>query len=262
MKEGWDTLIEEIKKENRKIKVKIMMYGIHDQLSYSDNWDRYNKVLDQYSKNNINEFIFNNKSTYEFFKTKGYPAKLFVNHIDIKNTNEYISENNKYENMRIGLYEAEDKFDKNIYNQLAAVSLIENHELDCAPICYKISMMARKYNINLLGTTGNLSKKDLYKKMARNDINLFVSFSDCTDTLPIESLELGTICLIGKNNQYFEGHEIEKYIVVEHEDDVTEIYKKILFSQQNRDKILALYLKWKEEREQASTESIKEILEN
>lgn len=255
--DGWDKLITYIKSENSKIKIKVIIYDSYSQLSDEENWLKYNLILELYAKKKIDEIIVTNKDMYEYLKTKEYNVRLFVNNINV--SKDYIQDREKSELTKIGLYEAEDIYVRNIYNQLCASGLLENYEIDCFPINYKIVSMARRHNINLIGTTESLNKEELYKKMAGNDINLFVMHSGIDSIRPIESLELGTICLVGKNN-CFEGTELEKYIVVQNENNVLEIADKIKSALENKNEILDVYKRWKEDYDKNAKESEKEIL--
>lgn len=244
--EGWDMLMSAIKDINKKIKIKIIIHGGIGLLSDEIKWNLFNKVIDLYYKRDINEIGFFNKSLYEFHKQKGYDVQYLMKNIDIKDKEKYRKEKQNSKLIQVGLYKAYDNYMKNIFSQIEAVSLIENAKLECIPTNYKIAMLGRKYNINLTGEARNLSKEELYEKMAGNDVNLCLTTLDDDDNLPIESLELGTVCVTGKSYSYFKGTELEKYITVDTNDDIIEIKNKIEYVLENKEKILSLYKEWKE----------------
>lgn len=260
---GWDNIMSSLRYLKRDITIKVMVHGGAAIFSEGNNWDSLNTIIDLYNKGYVNEIGFFNKSLYEFYKAKDYNVKYLMKYIEINNVKKYKKEaiekgiNDK---IKIGMYEAYDATLKNSYNQISAVSLLENAVLDYSPINYKVAMMARKYNINLTGTSNYITKEEIYNKIANNDINLFVSLGYKSDLLPIESLELGTICLIGNNYEYFEDNEIEKYIVVSKEDNIKQIYNKINFALENKEKILDLYKKWKENYIIQAKESIQKFI--
>ena len=102
-------------------------------------------------------------------------------------------------------------------------------------------MFARKYNINLSGGYGDLPKEELYKKLASNDINLNISLLDETGLLPLESFELGTVSIVGGNFEQFDGSELEKYVVVQQEDNIKAIYDKLQYAIEHKKEILDAY---------------------
>lgn len=256
-------MINYLKDEDINLKIKVIFYENYAILSEENNWDKYNELLDLYAKDKVDEIIVVDKNMYNFLKDKGYKVKYFLNTIEISNKESFIKIDEKYSNeyIKIGLYNAEDIWNKNIYNQLCAISKVENHELDCAPVNYKISMFARKHNINIVGVSEILDNDKLYQKMTGNDINLFVSLQEFPNTSAVESLELGTLCLVGRNNSYFVGTELEKYLVVNNENDIYEIIDKIKNALINKDEIFELYKKWKQEYDIKSNESILRIIE-
>ncbi len=258
--DGWNIIMSELKKLKKDIIIKVLITGGNSLLSYqNNNWENLNTILDLYNKKCIDELGFFKKSLYEFYKEKGYNAKLISKIINIKDKEKYLNKTEQ-KNLKIGLYGAYDIVAKNVYNQLSAVSLLDNASLDCFPISYKISMMARKYNINLCGTSLSLSKEELYKKMACNDINLYITLLDESKLLPLESLELGTICLVGSNYECFDNSDLEKYLVVNKEDNIKEIYYKINYALENKEKILQIYNIWKKEYIEKSEKRLEEFL--
>lgn len=242
--DGWDKLMGALKNIKRGITIKTIIHGSNSKLVDNTIWNSFDQIIALYDKGIIDELAFFNRSLYNFYKEKGYRANLLVKYADIKNKEKY---RNKKENncIQIGLYKAYDNLEKNVYNQLSAVSLLEDVKLDCSPINYKISKLARTYNINLCVSNAILSKEELYTKMASNDINLYIMTCDDTSLLPLESLELGTVCLVGNNYSLIDGSGLEEYITVNKEDDIMEIYTKINEALKNKDKILSIYNDWK-----------------
>ena len=92
-----------------------------------------------------------------------------------------------------------------------------------------------------------LSREELLKRMAKNTVNLYVTFTECSPMIPLESFELGVPCIIGNNTDFFTNSELEELVVVKEEDSIDEIYEKINIAIENKDKIMKLYIEWKKE---------------
>ena len=96
--------------------------------------------------------------------------------------------------------------------------------------------------------------------MAKRDVVLYVTFSECAPMLPIESLEVGTICIMGHNHHYFQGTKLHDYLVVEREDDIISIYEKIENALKHKDEIFELYKEWKKQNDAESVQSVQDFL--
>ena len=68
---------------------------------------------------------------------------------------------------------------------------------------------------------------ELLKRLSQTTVNMYVTYSECAPMLPLESFEMGVPCIIGNNCHYFEGSELEEYLVVNNEEDPEEIAEKI-----------------------------------
>ena len=256
---GWDNIAKELKRLSPEITIKVLWHGSNALLTEDYDFQVFIQILRMHETNIVDEIGFVKKSMYEFYKEKGYRCSFIMNHIKISNIDKYKTDK-KNDTTKVGLYCSGDRWVKNTYNQLSAVSLIENVILDCLPLTYKVQELANQLKLSLTGVQTNLSREELFKRMAKNDINLYVTFTECAPLLPLESLELGVPCITGDNHHYFEGHEIEKYLVVNKEDNIVEIYNKIKNALENKDKIIKLYKEWKQEYNIEAKKSIKEFI--
>ena len=96
--------------------------------------------------------------------------------------------------------------------------------------------------------------------MANNDVNLYVTYSECAPMLPLESFETGTPCICANNNHYFEDSKLNDMVVVNNETDINEIKDKILFAVNNKDEIIKEYNKFKKNNNANKINQLKEFL--
>ena len=96
--------------------------------------------------------------------------------------------------------------------------------------------------------------------MSKNDITTYVTFSECAPMMPLESFEVGVPCITGNNHHYFEGTELEEYLVINNEEDPEEIKQKLLDCIKNKDKILKLYEKFRQENYKNAEKDVNEFL--
>lgn len=240
---GWNKLAEEIKRINPKIIIKTIWHGSNSLHLEVYDWDRFKEMFDLYEKKIVNSLGFVKKSMAEFYKLKGYKAEFIMNNVCFgKNNIKKKSDNTK---IKIGIYASSDRWVKNFYNQLSAASLVSNVIVECIPINDKVYDFAKIIGLTIIGDSNPIPREELLKKMERNDINLYVTFTECAPILPLESFELGVPCITSNNHHYWEDNELRKYVVVEENDNVMAIYEKLKYCLENKKKVLSLYKEWK-----------------
>ena len=223
-------------------------------------WEMFETIFKLLDNELINSIGFVKKSMYEFYKLKGYNVELILNTVHLPNISISTKKNNT--TLNIGLYASGDRWVKNFYNQLGAASLFENSNIDCIPINEKTLKTAKIFKTAISGLSTPISREKLLERMAKNDINFYVTFSECAPLIPLESLELGVPCITAHNHHYWEGTELEKYLIVNENDDIIKIYNQAKYCLENKEKILNLYKKWKKEYDKESKKSVERFLEN
>jgi glycosyltransferase involved in cell wall biosynthesis len=209
----------------------------------------------------INSIGFAKKSMYEYYKQMGYNVEFVMNNISLSAELKNIPSKKKTsDNVKIGLYASGNRWVKNFYNQFAGAALVENSIIDCIPINQRVREFSDILKARLTGSTNNIKRNDLLKRMSENDINLYCTFVECAPLLPLESMEMGVPCITGNNHHYWEGTELEKYLVVDKVDNSFEIYNRINYCLKNKEKIMKLYKEWKESYDKIYKESIRSFL--
>lgn len=260
---GWDKIACKIREKSPNIKLKSFWHGSHSQVIEEINWETNLMVINLHKKGVIDVMGTCKESLVNFYKSQGYKTAFLKNTVrlqdDIKEKLKNV-EKIKDGKIRFGIYSAGTDWRKNTYNQVMAASLFENSELQVIPLRYDIKKMAYYNGLDVIGSDTHLKREDLLIEMAKRDVVLYVTFSECAPMLPIESLETGTICIMGNNHHYFKGSKLHDYLVVEREDDLDEIVRKIKNALENKEEILRLYKAWKVENDNESAKSVEEFL--
>lgn len=255
---GWDDLVKKIKNKNSKIKVKVIWHGSLAMNVEDYDWNMFQTIFKLLNNELLNSIGFVKKSVYEFYKIKGYNVELVLN--TVYNIPKFEKKRNDNNKIKIGLYASGDRWVKNFYNQLGAASLFNNCEIDCIPIQEKTLKMARIFKIGISGLSSPISRDKLMERMAKNDINLYVTFSECAPLIPLESMELGVPCITSNNHHYWKGTELEKYLIVNENDDIIKIYEKAKYCLEQKEKVISLYQKWKKDYDKESKKSVERFL--
>lgn len=255
---SWNDLIKSIKKYNPAQQIKILWHGSNAMNIENYDWEVLKSIFDLLNNDYIISIGFVKKSLYEFYKSKGYTVEFVMNTINISGLDIPLKEKSKC--TKIGVYASGDRWVKNFYNQLSAASMIDNHLIDCIPINKKTKEFATLIKANLIGEYQPIPREELLKRLSQNDINLYTTFVECAPLLPLESLELGVPCITSNNHHYWEGTELEKYLVVNAPDNIIEIKNKIELVLKNKDKILKIYGQWKNDYDKQVTKSVRNFL--
>ena len=256
---GWDKISKKIKELNKDIDIKVIWHGSNAMNVENYDFDMFKTIFNLLDNNIIKSICFVKKSMYDFYKLKGYNVEFIYNTVHI---NSYNVKKKKKDasGIKIGLYASGDRWVKNFYNQLGAASLFKDVRIDCVPINFKTEIMSKIYNVVITGLQNNISRERLLERISHNDINFYVTFTECSPLIPLESFELGVPCITGNNHHYWDGTELEKYLIVEKADDVLAIYNKAKYCLENKEIVMDLYKKWKIEYDKLSEESVKKFL--
>lgn len=241
-----------------KINIKVLWHGSNAVHTENYDWEMFKLVMELLKNKKITSIGFVKKSMYELYKSLGYNVEFVMNNVKIKKK-PAISKPLNESFVRIGIYASGDRWVKNFYNQLAAASLIENALVDIIPISKKTLEYCDLLKIRVEGSQ-NVSRDELLKRLSKNDINLYVTFVECAPITPLESLELGVLCITSNNHHYWEGTELEKYLIINQNDNAMVIAEKINFCLKNKEKIITIYKKWKKQYDLESEKNIKMFL--
>lgn len=252
-------LVKFLKKKNKDIKIKTFWHGSHSQVLDHYGWNRNLEIIKLHKSNDIDVMASCKYSIQKFYKKEGFNSYFLTNKVSVNIKDKLVKKDDK---IRIGIYAAKcDDWRKNMYTQIAAVSLIENAIIDMVPLNENAKEFAKYLNVKIDGLETPLSREDLLKRMANNSVNLYVTFSECAPMMPLESFEMGVPCITGNNHHYFKGTKLEDYVVVNNEENPIEIKEKIKLCIKEKNKILEEYKDFSEDNLKKSKEQLKEFIE-
>ena len=260
---GWDKIAVRIREKKPSIKLKSFWHGSHSQVIEEINWATNLMVIELHRAHIIDVMGTCKESLVNFYKSQRYVTAFIKNTVRLSDEmKQEIAKVKKIDDGRIhfGLYSASTDWRKNTYNQVMAASCFDNAQLEVVPLKYELKKLGYYNGLEVVGSQQHLKREELLLKMAEKDIVLYVTFSECAPMLPIESLEAGTICIMGHNHHYFKGTRLHDFLVVEREDDVNAICEKIKYALENKEEILRLYKEWKALNDAESKKSVEDFL--
>lgn len=243
--DGWTSIIEEIKRFNSDIKIKVIWHGNCYEYFIDFTWNLNKEVMKLYKQKKIDSFGFVRSTMYEFYKKCGYKSFYLQNNVYKENNGKMAKNDN--EKIKIGIYNADSRELKNIYTALSAMKLVPNAMADIVPINEGAKKFLEILKLDATSIHDYIPNEELMKRIQKNDINIYPTFTENAPMFPLESFEMGVPCLLGNNNDYFVGTKLGEYIILEREDDASYIKDKIITALKNKEEIMKLYQEWKKD---------------
>lgn len=257
--DGWTTTIEAIKKKKPDIKIKVIWHGNCYEYFSDFTWNLNKEVMNLYKQKKIDCFAFVRTTMYEFYKKCGFKSCYLQNNVHKKNSGKTANNNNS--KTKIGIYNADTRELKNIYTALSAMKLLPNAVADVVPINDGAKQFTEILKLETTSVNEYIPNEELMKRIQKNDINIYPTFTENAPMFPLESFEMGVPCLLGNNNDYFVETELGKYVILEREDDAEYIKNKIMQVLENKEKVMKLYRQWKKEFDEKCDKLVKEFVE-
>lgn len=256
--DGWIQLIEEIKKIAPKTSIKVIWHGNCYEYFRDFTWNLNKEVMNLYKENKIDSFAFVRSTMYEFYKKCGFKSYYLQNNVH-KDNNGKTAKNNE-EKIKIGIYNADSRELKNIYTSLTSIKLVPNAVADVVPINEGARKFTEILNLETTSINDYIPNEELMKRIQKNSVNIYPTFTENAPMFPLESFEMGVPCLLGNNNDYFVGTELGDYIILEREDDAEYIKNKIVNVLENKEKIMEMYRCWKKEFDKKCEDLVEEFI--
>ena len=256
---GEKYIISYIKNHNSNIKIKTFWHGSHSQILDDYGWQRNMEIIELHKKGFIDVAAICKESLVKFYEYNNIKTKFITNRVVL---NKKIENNSKSNGeTRIGIYAARcEDWRKNMFAEIAAAAQIPNVVIDMVPLSEKAKKFAEKFGVAITGVSENLSRDALIERMSKNSVNLYVTFSECSPMLPLESFEAGVPCVTGNNNHYFKTGNLNKFTVVNNEENPFEIVDRINDCINNKKIIMEEYKKFRSKNIENSKNDVSEFI--
>lgn len=260
MSKGGPELAVSLHKINPNIKIKVFWHGSMSQVLDEYGWGIHKQITQLYKRGVISAFATCKESLCEFYRGHGmdpyFISNTFLAEKEYKKTQ-------RGSKTRIGIYAADSaNWRKNVLTQIAAVSELPGKVvIDIVPITELTKTFAESLGLEVTGVCGNVPHDELIERISNNDVNVYVTYSECSPILPLESLEVGVPCITGNNHHYFVNSPLGEYLVVDNEIDLDLIAAKIKKCIKNRKEVMQLYSLFREENNDRAEKQLKEFLE-
>ena len=257
--DGWTQTLEQVKKRNKNIKIKVIWHGNCYEFFSDYTWNLNREVMKLYQENKIDSFAFVRSTMYEFYKKVGFKSFYLQNNVHLQNIEKV--EKQTSNKRKIGIYNADTRELKNIYTALSSIKLVPNSIADVVPINDGAKKFTEILNLETTSIEDYIPNEELMKRIQKNEVNIYPTFTENAPMFPLESFEMGVPCLLGNNNDYFVGTKLGEYVILTKEDDPIYIKEKIINCIEHKEEIMNLYRDWKKEFDEKCENLVKAFVE-
>ena len=260
MPKGGPELAAYLHKIAPNLKIKVFWHGSMSQVLDEYGWGIHKQITHLHKKGVITAFATCKESLYEFYREHGFNVYFITNSYLTKKTSDNEQKRTK---TKIGIYAADStNWRKNVLTQIVAASELKGKVVvDIVPISEPTEVFAKELGLEVTGVCGNIPHDELIERMSHNDVNLYVTYSECSPVLPLESLEVGVPCITGNNHHYFMDSPLEDYLVVDNEIDLDLIVDKIQKCIKNKKEVMKHYNTFRKENSSRAEKQLREFLE-
>lgn len=188
----------------------------------------FNGILDLYQKGIVHRIGLLEEGLYEVLKCQKYPAFHLMLDVEAQNNCREVKD-------QIGLLSDQSDPKHSFYNGLSAICLIDNYKVNI----YKPNQQTKRF-IKQFAIDTNYSS-NLNELFYTNQVNLYVNFTNNDISLFLKSMDSGIPCIIGNNEILKTSNTLYNQLMVESDDDVTEISQKIKFCIKHKHEIMNEY---------------------
>lgn len=122
------------------------------------------QIIELLDRNIATSIAFAKESMADFYREKGYRSYFLPNTVTIKSSKNR-GEKENGEEISIGLYSAGNRWEKNTFNQLSAISFIPNAIVDIIPATKLVVEFCKRMHIKILNPKmGYVLREDLLKE--------------------------------------------------------------------------------------------------
>jgi hypothetical protein len=169
----------------------------------------------------------------------------------------------KSKGLHIGIWALAPVWRKNPYAMIAAVSDIENATIFMVGQDARAVELADFLGVKNVSQSDPVPQGDMPIALSEMHLNLYVTLSECSPMLPLESLSVGVPCLFGPNSHLFEDHPyLHSRLVVPYPDRSDVIAEMIRQALNEREQIIEQYIRYAPNYIENAQNNLKHFLNN
>ncbi len=215
-------LIRALKAREPRRRLLAIWLGNFMQLGEPLEWRGLNDLIAWAGEGLISRLGFVKRGMAEVFERRGLPTASILSYVrQISHEASEPMENGPH----VGLFAVESIWRKLPHTMLAAASLLPHVTVWATGQDERAGAVARMVGVDFRRLSEHaLPHEAMASTLAGMHVNLYVTLSECAPMLPLESLSVGSPCLMGPSAPYFdEDPDLRRQLVVASPDDAAQI---------------------------------------
>jgi len=233
-------LAREIKDRSPRTRVQVVWHGSFMQASEDYAWRGMRLMMDMARRDQIHSIGFVKEGMSELIDQQGIRSGFLLNFVDrIPEAASECAEGGPH----FGMWISNEGWRKMPYAMAAASARVEGGNLHYNGERKRLVEFSRLVGLKTQAHGDGLFGPDeLAKWMRLMHLNLYVTLSECCPMLPLESLSVGTPCLLGPTSHLFrDDRYLFDRLVVPFPDSSESIYEKMVQAIEERTEIIEAY---------------------
>ncbi len=252
-------VLRELKRRDPGIRCDLLWHASYVQMTEDYQWALL-RLWVEAARDGIVDTVGTVKQGMEqFFERAGIRSRFVMNYVpEIPRGPSVPREGGPH----IGIWISGNSYRKLPYAMLAAVKLIPGAVLHGSNFVKRVREAIELFEIPVYRPSQTpLPQAEMLEAIRETHATLYVTFSECSPMLPLESLSVGTPCLVGPTSHLFEDDDtLRSRLVVPAPDRADVIAEWTLRAIQERDAIVRAYMRWAPAYNERARKSLEEFL--
>lgn len=233
-------LAREVHERFPRTRTRVLWHGSYLQATEDYAWRGMRLMTDLARRGHVHALGFVKEGMHELLVQQGLRAGFVINYVeDVPEGPSEAAEGGPH----FGMWISNEGWRKLPYAMAAGVARVPGGNLHYNGSRKRLVEFARQIDLKTQAHGDGLFDADELRKWMRlMHLNLYVTLSECCPMVPLESLSVGTPCLVGPTSHLFrDDRYLFDRLVVPFPDSSESIYEKILQALEERDEIVAAY---------------------
>jgi len=106
-----------------------------------------------------------------------------------------------------------------------------------------------------------LPQSQMFNRMRKTGLTLYVTVSECSPMVPLESFALGVPCLVGPSSHIFRSHDLlREALVVKNPHSPAEIAEKMAWALGHQEELFEAYLSYYEDERKMAVDGVARLI--